>query len=160
LEVVTIPDSVYNIEFDAFSGCLNLMSFNVTKTSSDSCWYSKNSVLFCGDTLVKYPPNKKDTNYVVSGNQAVSRIIRSSFEGCNNLQSVTIPASVTRIERHSFVFCKELSFVEYQGKQNPADDRGGFGFLRCQRLGKVCVSSNYTSNNFCGEPVANCHRQP
>ena len=48
----------------------------------------------------------------------VTTIIKSGFSGCENLKSITIPKTVTKMEMGAFFNCSKLENVYYKGKIN------------------------------------------
>jgi len=61
------------------------------------------------DTLIKYPPQKTDTEYTVA--PGTSKIFGNAFRYARNLTKVTIPDSVTSIDSMAFVSCSNLTSI-------------------------------------------------
>jgi len=155
LKSITFPDSVTNIMSDVFDGCTGLEEITV-KGDKSKC-YSDDGVFFCKDYsnkpgLVKYPAKKAVEKYTIG--DTVEKINKLAFEGCSNLELLTIPASVSSIQAEAFVKCGKLSSVEYQGKKNP-----GYGsFVDCPKVTSVCIADDYQSDQFCGiKKLVKCH---
>jgi len=159
LDTIDIPKEVSVIEPDAFEGCTGLSSINVEEGTASGC-KNRDGILVCNGTLAKYPAKRKEKDYIVSGLQEVKEIAEHAFEGCTDLLSVVIPDTVRTIKKEAFIGCSKLSSVEFEGTINPADPQGGFGFVNCPNLDKVCVPSDYPCNDFCGLPVSVCHENP
>jgi hypothetical protein len=104
---ITIPESVKNIETEAFSGCEGLRSINVECENQN--YISENGVLFNKrkDTLICYP-RIKGGDYVIPN--SVANIENYAFDGCN-LTSVTIPNSIISIGDYTFCNCHRLTTI-------------------------------------------------
>lgn len=99
--------------YGAFGRCISLEDIQVSEyndyfKSIKGTLYSKN-----GEVLRLYPIGKKDTELEIP--EGVKRIGHESFEECQSLQSITIPASVEVIER-AFWYCDNLSSVICKGE--------------------------------------------
>lgn len=97
---IKIPASVENIGEDAFLNCTALQGIevetdNTRYSSKEGILYNKegNSILFC-------PAGKNLMLYTIP--DEVTSIVMHAFVNCVTLKSVKIPASVRRIESHSF----------------------------------------------------------
>lgn len=106
LTKVTIPESINNIDEDAFVECDNLSSIivhkdNIIYSSSDGVLFNKNKT-----ELIKYPKNKKDIEYVVPS--SVKNIGFRAFESCEKLKVIFLPDSVVNIENCAFDNCNHL----------------------------------------------------
>ena len=97
LTSVTIPKSVKEILGAAFSDCSSLSNIIVNGNTS---YDAADGVLFNKDhtTLLCYPAGKENTAYEIP--EGVTKINNSAFSGCSNLDSVTIPRSVTKRNEH------------------------------------------------------------
>ena len=99
----TVPDSVTEIEYQAFAGCKYLekltLSANVSVIENrifDNCQSLTELVIKEGTTTIGY----------------------AVLEGCTNLAKVSIPESVTAIEEYAFNKCTGLKTVEYAGSKS------------------------------------------
>ena len=108
---LAVPDSAASIGYNAFAGCSGLTEISA---SGNGRFFSRDGVLFDrnGMALLAYPAGKPDVFYTVPDGTAAIR--SSPFEGCGNLQSVSLPASLT-------------------------DFNGGSAFFGCPRLKKISV---------------------
>ncbi|MDR1905952.1 MAG: leucine-rich repeat protein [Clostridiales bacterium] len=99
LESVTIIGSIdYSIGVSAFNNCANLRTLNVDGVKSiDESAFSQAGIknIFLGDRLEK--------------------ISMSAFQDCRQLESITIPSSVTSIEKSAFSGCDALVTVNILG---------------------------------------------
>ena len=100
-----IPNSVTSIGGSAFHYCSILTAVDV---ATDNEYYtSVDGVLFNkGKTeLICYPTGKTEKDYTIP--DGVTYIV-NAFIGCTNLNSITIPKSVTSINGGAFWYCKNL----------------------------------------------------
>lgn len=79
--------------------------------------YSQNmvdGVIFSADgkTLIKYPEDKMDEEYIVPEGTEV--IGESAFESSFRLRAITLPLSLNRIEDYAFFLCHNLSIVTWK----------------------------------------------
>ena len=161
LTSVEIPKSVVYIEEGAFSGCSRLEKFVVSEENEAYC--AVDGVLYSKDktVLVAYPGGKNG-KYVIL--DSVKKIVAYVFEGCENLESVTIPDSVTNIGEYAFYECKSLTSVEipsgvtsleyciFEGCKSLTSVEIPSGvtsleyrtFAGCESLESVVISSNVT----------------
>jgi len=99
LETVTIPNNVGTIEDFAFSCCTKLISINVD--NNNSYFSSEDGVLFNKDkTTLICCPGGKTGNYDIPS--SVKKLGYYSFIRCESLTSLTIPSSVTEIDKAFF----------------------------------------------------------
>ncbi len=110
LKSVTIPQSVTSIGDHAFGECVSL------KTLS----FGENSF---GENI--------ETNIKTIGNYA--------FFHCNDLESVTIPQSVTSIGREAFRFCNNMKSLAINGA---IESMGTGAFAGCISLEKISLGEN------------------
>jgi uncharacterized repeat protein (TIGR02543 family) len=110
LKSVTIPQSVTSIGDSAFGECVSL------KTLS----FGENSF---GENI--------ETNIKTIGNYA--------FNHCNDLESVTIPQSVTSIGREAFRFCNNMKSLAINGA---IESMGTGAFAGCISLEKISLGEN------------------
>jgi len=95
LTSVSISDTVVNIEFRVFNGSNNITQIVVDDnnryySSVDGILFDKNKT-----ELIYYPSRKKDKSYSVPF--GVTSICEAAFDNCKDLESVTIPDSVTSL---------------------------------------------------------------
>ena len=109
LQEVTIPASVTAIGDNAFSWNLQLKSIKVD--SGNKNFADVDGVLFnkAKDTLMTYPAGKTDKIYTVAN--TVKKIDSFAFLLSQNLESVTVPASVSYIGQEAFCSSPKLKSV-------------------------------------------------
>jgi len=103
IESFMIPEGLRSLgseDSQPFFGCVSLQEILVAK---ENLYYlSESGVLFSKNkkTLLCYPAEKKGSAYVIS--DTVEKLAPGSFSGCAYLQSLTIPASVKKMENRFF----------------------------------------------------------
>ena len=109
LTSITIPNSVTSIESDAFGGCTSLTAINVATRNQN--YVSVNGVLYDKNktVIIRYPAGKKDKSYSIL--DGVMGICACAFETCVNLESITLPDSVTVMGLSVFNGCKSLTTI-------------------------------------------------
>lgn len=116
LKRVTIPDSVTEIEYEAFEGCSSLSDVAIALTDDISIsvtafrgtpWLEKNSPLMIGDKLIAYAG--KEPSYTIPDNVRV--ICSSAFANTSSLKEITIPDSVEIVADGAFSYCENLNIV-------------------------------------------------
>lgn len=100
-----LPDSVTNINVNAFTGCAHLTA--ILAGAQNEYFTAVNGVLFDKPqtTLIQFPPTLGGSYTVPNG---VVRLDNTAFYDCSNLISVAIPASVTNVGPATFAYCSHL----------------------------------------------------
>jgi len=114
LETITIPASVSEIHDSSFRLCTGLKNFVV----ADGSTYFKavNGILYDAGVTVLHivPPQNDVVNFVIP--DTVEEIRTYAMQGCNKLESVTIPASVVGgISTSCFYNCFKLKEFVVKG---------------------------------------------
>ena len=164
LESVIIPNSVTNIDNNAFRNCYALTSFTIGSglttlngndifvddaslstfivDASNANFSSFEGVLFNNDKtkLVYYPPGKIGTSYTFP--TSVTNINNQAFFKCINLTTITIPNIVTVVGWNAFQGCTGLTSVTIgTGFTSISDSM----FNGCSGLTTVTIPSTVTS---------------
>ena len=121
LQSFSIPHNVKTINFAAFSVCQSIHQIKIPASTVDigervfdscfsldtilvdeqnTCWRSADGVLYSKDMrmLHTYPMGKNDISYVVP--DGVTTIMSYAFARNLSLESITIPASVIKIDKY------------------------------------------------------------
>lgn len=162
LTVCKIPTTVQDISEKVFSTYDSLESIEC-----DSDYFkSIDGVLFTADykTLVRYPPKKNGTDYVVPDSvvnigsyafrnceflehiilpDSLINIGESAFSRCKSLQDIILPDSITKICRDTFYGCQSLKKIKLP---NSLTEIGNSAFMLCWDLkGIECDSPFFKS---------------
>ena len=145
LESITLPDALKTIGEGAFSGCSSLRSIHIPQNVTKI-----NSSLFRQCTaLERITVDSRNDFFYSDGNGIIEKSTKKLIAGCasgivpedtqiigeyafdkqENLKFITIPASVTHIERSAFANCDSLKRIVYKGtslnwEQNVSRDDG------------------------------------
>ena len=169
LKSVTIPDSITEIRDTAFIGCKSLERINISKNvlsigdrvffgceSLESINVSEENPNYCSidgilydkpiTTILSIPGN-------ISGNVTIPQDVKNintenysmtdkDFAKRKNLESITIPDSVTSIGGSTFSECENLESVTIGKGLTSIGDRA---FLNCSKLNKINIPDSVTS---------------
>lgn len=108
LSDVHIGAGVSEVDITAFDECTNLSAFSVS--SSNPYIYADQGVLYQRDTstLLLMPKGFSGSYQVLPGTVEIGE--RACYE-CTGLTAITIPGSVTQINKYAFDFCSGLRSV-------------------------------------------------
>ena len=142
LTSITIPNSVTSIKDNAFQGCTGLTKVNYTgdvkgwlsiDRQSNPLRYAED--IYINDVLL--------TELIIP--EGVTNI-PSAFAYCKSIVSVTIPNSVTRIEKSAFLSCTGLTSITIP---NSVTSIGGSAFSGCTGLTSITIPNSVTSIGDC-----------
>ncbi len=133
LKQISIPDSVISIGNNPFSGCDNLKTFFVSQEHMylaiiDGVLFSKPD-----KRLVSYPSSKIDKKYAIP--QGIARIGNAAFYR-SNLTQISIPDSVTIIDKEAFASCSNLTQINIPGS---VISIGKSAFHHCDNLTQINI---------------------
>ena len=148
LTAVSIPGTVTNIGYYAFSGCSELTAFAVDPINP--AYSSPNGLLLSkdGKTLIC------GVNGDVTIPDSVTSIEQGAFFGLSGLKSVTIPDGVTHIYDGTFSDCSGLTSISFGKGLEYADWE--FGFDDCSALASITVdvaNPVFDSRNGCNAVI-------
>lgn len=104
LEQFDIPDTVTFIDGSAFSyTALKSISIPASVSFTSSGYYSCDSQFYGCNKL---------TTVIFENNSQITKFPNYLFNGCESLEEIIIPNSVTSIGYRAFSYCKNLKFVE------------------------------------------------
>jgi len=140
IEELKVPDALEEIGDWAFAMCTGLKSVSLSSDGLTDIGRSAFAGCNASESLTLSTPLKK--------------IGAWAFSGWDSLKKVTIPKSVTKIDKQAFAGCSKLSTVVYAGKKDPSSSTDVFD--SCPELKCVNISdSKYSSKKVCGMELCN-----
>lgn len=138
LTSITIPDSVTSIGNLSLFGCRDLI--NVSVDANNQYYQSINDTLYSkdGKTLVQYAAGKSDISFDIP--EGVTSIGDGAFR-MSDLETVTIPDSVTHIGKYAFLNCIYLTSITIP---DSATYIGEEAFCYCSKLTTVTIGNGVT----------------
>ena len=122
---VTIPDSVSSIGKGAFNGCIGLTS--ITIDVNNEAYHSAGNCIIETNSKTLIFANK---NSIIPDDGSVTQII-NAFEDCYDLETITIPDSVTSIGDNAFRKCTAIENITIP---NSLTSIGYGAFIDCTGL--------------------------
>ena len=123
------------------------ITYPITITDANSQQYILNSEMdvFENQDIV-YPVSLEveKTIYVEGDDYSVTSIDNNAFQACNNILSITIPASVTSIGNWAFSECSSLTGVDF-GENSQLTSIGNYAFMHSSDLISITLPSSVTS---------------
>jgi hypothetical protein len=160
LDEIIIPEGVESIGNYSFSGCSTLSSVCISssvKTIGNMVFYNcsnlKSIVVDKNNTVFDSRDNcnaiiKTSTNELLYGcnnsiiPNGVSAILYPAFNGYKGITSLSIPASVTRIEDNAFVGCTELASINVDAANPKYDSRDNCNAIIETETNKLILAGN------------------
>ncbi|OLS22510.1 MAG: hypothetical protein HeimC3_30510 [Candidatus Heimdallarchaeota archaeon LC_3] len=146
---LTIPESVKIIGYNPFTNCPNLTIHN---KSLEYCYEEGALLNKEKNELIHYSIPNQVTKFEIP--KTVTKIGRSAFYGCINLNKVIIPDNVEIIERSAFANCINLEEIELT---NNITSMGDWAFYNCERLKTIKIPKmiEMGSDVFLNSPIDN-----
>lgn len=154
LKVVNLPSTIESISVvDPFEGCIDLEAINVYNVQGTTTvrYWSENGVLFFnGDNgnspaSVAAVPVAKTGSYRIP--DGIVEITAEAFKG-SKISKVVIPTSVTKINKSSFEGCANLASVVFEtGDKEQALTIGARAFAGCAKLERIVLPARLTEIN-------------
>jgi len=134
LAAVTLPARLCGLGGDTFSGCEKLEQ--ITVQDGNPRFITSNGVLFDKEKkkLLFYPYGRKETEYAVPA--GIERIKSDAFFKCKNLKSASFPESLVMIERGAFRDCESLLSITLPEKLKGICSGA---FSGCKQIKKVTL---------------------
>jgi len=121
--VITLPDSVTNISYDAFQDNKTLKSVTIPATVTNiQFWAFKNCTALTNVTI----------------GSGVKSIGNAAFEGCSSLKTITIPNGVETLGNRLFESCESLESITIPGSVAAIGDTM---FAGCSALRSVTIGN-------------------
>ena len=155
LTSISIPNTIVSVSDNAFKGCSGLLSVSLLSDADVS-----KAELYITNGGIKYHILNKHSVEVVSNtysddvviprvlkagnNYDVISIGNAAFQNCDNLISVSIPESVTKIEDNAFSGCSNLTNINIS---NSITNIGNGVFNNCNKLGYNSYDNAYYLGN-------------
>lgn len=147
LTSITIPASVKAIGPDAFNGCVGLTSVTIEGLADGtSALFGIGARAFNGCTLLSQSftiPESVDYvgAYAFAGAgitevtwDSPAAVLEYTFSGCTALNSVTVNADITKINKYAFSGCTQLTQVELPDTITQINE---YAFSGCTRLAQI-----------------------
>ena len=140
-----IPDGIQIIADHAFAGCINLTDIfipnSVTDVDFDAFYNCKNILrpLYNDSVFFYLPKDYKGTYELPSG---IKKIATTAFASCKNHIGIVIPNSVTSIGYAAFFGCSGLTSVTIP---NSVTSIGEWAFCGCSGLTSITIPNSVTS---------------
>ena len=153
LTSVIIPDSVTYIDRYAFSGCrvsTLVLGDGLTSINFYMPYGLKSITIGSSVTTIKGDGVHDSRQSFFSDSQltsitipdSVTSIDRYAFSGCSSLTSITIPDSVTYIGDYAFSGCSSLTSITIPDSVTYIDDKAFYG---CSNLTSITIPDSVTS---------------
>lgn len=149
---IEIPNSVTSIGYCAFYNCTGIVDFNIPECVTDidistfenTGWWKNQAdgLIYKDNWLLGYKGNMPTGNIEIT--YGTKRIAHYAFSSCTNINSLTLPNSITSIGNHAFNNCTSLTSIEIP-KSNSITSIGDYAFYNCTGLTNIKIPNSVTS---------------
>jgi len=133
IETISIPATAESIGVTPLAECAELKT--ITVAEGNGVYYSAGNCLVNDDTKTLVAGCKTS---VIPTDRGIKFIADSAFKSCEDLKSVTIPATVERIYAYAFYNCTGLSSVLFE-KNCALKSIGQHAFETCNSLQEIVL---------------------
>lgn len=130
LRSIQIPPAVSSIEYAAFCRCDNLQEFSGNYATADGRALIKDNV------FLSFAPYGV-TEYTIP--EGVTEVDNYSFNYCNKLTSVSLPASLKRIGYDAFYSCSLLDSIRLPEGLTRIE---GYAFAYCRKIKEMVIPAS------------------
>ena len=127
LESIILPESLKNIERDAFYACSSLKDITLPNGITSIDWYA-----FQNCTSLKS----------ITIPDSVTDLSIGAFRGCSQLETVNLSSNITRIDEETFMECKNLKTINIP---DGVTSIGNYAFAYCNGLTNVTIPDSVKS---------------
>lgn len=155
LETITIPNTINEIEYSAFSGCSKLKNLSIPGSVTNiganafyECYNLTEIDIPDGVSIIEYGVFSGCTGLEsITLPNSITSIYGGAFYGCRSLKGIDIPSNVTYIGKSAFQGCEALTNLFIPGKVN---EIGEYAFYECNGLDHVTIqkSTPPTGSNY------------
>ncbi len=141
LESVTVPSSVTSIGDSVFYGCSSLKSITLPFVGSATESYTNFGYIFGTNDYISnvyYLPSSLRTVVITGG----TSIADYAFYGCDGIESITLPNSVTGIGDYAFYFCSSLKSMTIP---SGVTEIGSYTFYSCSGMESIAIRDGVES---------------
>ena len=168
LTSISMPPSLTKISYEAFRGCSNMEEITIGSgvctiqdrwvtdcpklrlihlEDGNSCFAVIDGIIYTADmeTIVKMPDNNPITTYVIP--DGVSKMATDAVYSQQNVESITVPVSMTNIDYGVFDNCPKLTTLIFKADTPPTLAKDLYG-TSLQFIYVPCdAGSSYTGAN-------------
>ena len=132
-------------DYNTIVEATNELQDTIDETISTGYFLKEGHLIVFADIEWSYPwESQRYGIRSVEFRDGVTFIGSAAFEGCENLTSITIPASVTSINDNAFMGCISLSTVTIS-EESKLTSIGGQAFRDCEKLISINIPASVTS---------------
>ncbi len=139
---LVLPENLHDLAYDALQGCTGLTAIRIDPArppvpevinSKSDRYFVKYGALFESSTfgiaLIKYPSRSFIRDFECR--EAVNRVMCGAFEGCVNLERITINCDNTVFVPYALSYCENLTELIFDGEVKEISENA---FWNCSKL--------------------------